>query len=304
MLILRTRCVQTVGPLPKRNGVQLTLPLYCVSVSSLSLVSNGEECSGVHRSLGSHISKMRSLTLDTTSFTPTLMTLLRLLPNIVSNSIWERNLNPSYSKPGPQSSHEARLSYITAKYVNKVFVEPLPTTTSANELLVKSITAGDIKGMLWAIARKADPNTRTPVLPVLILAILQDEKAGTNLSKTDSSSSSESIQQPPRFPLAELLLLNGAMPVDPRTLPPEVNHLSDAARRYLQDKLERIVQSNQSPPPHHSTPSKNSGLGISSGSLSSQSASIGGDLNRTVSKLQKRLSQGGKAYRTQTSSPE
>jgi len=232
------------------------------------------------------------------------MSLLRLLPNIVSNSIWERIPNPSFPKPGAQSSYEARLAYITAKYVNKVFVEPLPTTTSANELLVKSITSGDIKGMLWAIAKRADPNTRTPVLPVLVLALLQDEKAGTNLSKTDSSSSTESIQPVPRFPLAELLLLNGATPVDPRTLPPEANQLSEAGRRYLQDKLERIVHSAQSPPTHHATPSKNSGLGISSGSSSAQSASIGGDLNRTVSKLQKRLSQGGKVYKTQTSSPE
>jgi Arf-GAP/SH3 domain/ANK repeat/PH domain-containing protein len=244
---------------------------------------------------------MRSLTLDTTSFTPTLISLLRLLPNIVSNSIWERIPNPSYVKPGAQSSYEARLAYITAKYVNKVFVEQVPSTTSPNELLVKSITSGDIKGLLWSIARKADPNTRTPVLPVLVLAILQDEKTtGNNLSKTDSSSSSESLPQVPRFPLAELLLLNGAIPVDPRTLPPEANALSDAARRYMQDKLERIVQSAQSPPTQQSTPSKTSGLGISSGSSSSQSASIGGDLNRTVSKLQKRLSQGGKNHRTQT----
>src|SRR5579871_6039679 len=234
---------------------------------------------------------MRSLTLDTASFNPSLVTLLRLLSNAASNSVWERVPNPSYPKPSPQSAYEARLVYITAKYVEQVFVEPLPSATSPNELLIRSITQGDLKGVLWALARKADPNTRTPVLPALILALQQDDRTTTSLAKTESGSSTGSGTQTTEYPTAELLLLNGANPVDPKTLPADAN-LSEPAKQYLQAKVNRALQNAQSPPIQHVVPSKNiTGLGISN--TTSQGGSIGGDLNRTVSKLQKRLSAGG-----------
>ena len=248
---------------------------------------------------------MRSLTLDTTSFNSNLVNLLRLLPNAVSNSVWERVPNQSLPKPTAQSSYEARHAYITAKYVNKTFVEPIPSSTTANELLIRSITQGDLKGVLWALACKADPNTRAPILPALIVALLQDDKMANVLSKTDSASSNGSIQQVSKFPFAELLLLNGAMPVDPKTLPVEASALSDAAKHYLQDKLDRLLHNSQSPPAQYSLPSKGSStMGISAGSTSTQSGgntSIGGDLNRTVSKLQKRLSSSGKPFRKEMS---
>ena len=246
---------------------------------------------------------MRSLTLDTTTFTSNLVNMLRLLPNAVSNSVWECVPNASYPKPTAQSSYEARHAYITAKYVNKLFLEPLPSSTTANELLVRSIKSGNLKKVLWALASKADPNTRTPILPALIVALLQDDKMANTLSKMDSGSSSGSIQQASKFPFAELLLLNGAMPVDPRTLPVEGSALSDAAKGYLQHKLDRILQNSQSPPPQHSIPSKGIGMPGSSSSPSSGNTSIGGDLNRTVSRLQKRLSSGGKNFRTSSSPP-
>jgi Arf-GAP with SH3 domain, ANK repeat and PH domain-containing protein len=241
---------------------------------------------------------MRSLTLDTSSFNPSLVGLLRVLPNVASNSVWEHNPTPSPPKPSPQSPHEARQAYITAKYVEKSFVEPLPSSTSPNELLMQSIMQGDVKGILWALARKADPNTRTPVLPALVVAVQQDEKLGTSLGKVESGSSTNSGPQMIEFAMAELLLLNGANPVDPRTFPVEVN-LSDAAKRYLQGKVDRALRNAQSPPLQQAAP-KNVGLGIST--TSSQGGSIG-DLNRTVSKLQKRLSAGGKNFRAQLSAP-
>jgi Arf-GAP with SH3 domain, ANK repeat and PH domain-containing protein len=246
---------------------------------------------------------MRSLTLDTASFTSSLIELLRLLPNAVSNSTWEHSPKQAHLKPTSQSSYEARHAYITAKYVNKLFMEPLPPSTTANELLIRSITNGDIKGVLWALAKKADPNTRTPVLPALVVALLHDDKAADILKKTDSGSSNGSDQKLPKFPTAELLFLNGAMSVDPKTLPVEANSLSDAAKRYLLDKMEKILQNTQSPQTQHSVPSKGgSGTGASTSPQSAGPTSIGTDLNRTVSKLQKRLSSGGKSQRTQTSS--
>lgn len=51
------------------------------------------ECSGIHRSLGTHLSKVRSLTLDVTSFTPELVALLLNMGNTSVNMILEANLN-------------------------------------------------------------------------------------------------------------------------------------------------------------------------------------------------------------------
>ncbi|KAG2227925.1 hypothetical protein INT45_011948, partial [Circinella minor] len=47
------------------------------------------ECSGIHRSLGSHLSKVRSLMLDKTSYTPEVVNILLALGNAQSNAIWD-----------------------------------------------------------------------------------------------------------------------------------------------------------------------------------------------------------------------
>ena len=250
---------------------------------------------------------MRSLTLDTTSFTPNLVNLLRLLPNAVSNSVWEGVPSPSHPKPTAQSSYETRHAYIAAKYVNAKFVEPLPVGTSANQYLIGAITHGDLKGVLLALAHKADPNTRAPILPALVVALLQDDKIASGLTKLDSGSSNGSIQQSSSFPFAELLVLNGATPVDAKTLPVEASSLSEAAKRYLQEKLDRTLQSVQSPPQQYAVPlskGQTSGSTTSPSNSSAQSTSGGGtstssigDLNRSMSKLQKRLSSGAKNLR-------
>ncbi|KAJ9563930.1 hypothetical protein OSB04_009090 [Centaurea solstitialis] len=50
------------------------------------------ECSGVHRNLGVHISKVRSLTLDVKVWEPSVITLFQSLGNAYANSVWEELL--------------------------------------------------------------------------------------------------------------------------------------------------------------------------------------------------------------------
>ncbi|KEH21856.1 ADP-ribosylation factor GTPase-activating protein AGD10 [Medicago truncatula] len=50
------------------------------------------ECSGVHRNLGVHISKVRSLTLDVKVWEPSVITLFQSLGNTFANSVWEELL--------------------------------------------------------------------------------------------------------------------------------------------------------------------------------------------------------------------
>ncbi|KAM8889284.1 arf-GAP with coiled-coil, ANK repeat and PH domain-containing protein 2-like isoform 6-T6 [Synchiropus picturatus] len=79
------------------------------------------QCSGIHRSLGVHFSKVRSLTLDT--WEPELLKLMCELGNGVVNQIYEARREELGARK-PQSGdprHEVE-SYIKAKYVDRRFV--------------------------------------------------------------------------------------------------------------------------------------------------------------------------------------
>ena len=80
------------------------------------------QCSGVHRSLGTHISKVRSLNLDVLSDYE--YRLLNLLGNTTVNRILESNIDADAAalKPRPTDPMAKKKEWITMKYVNKRFV--------------------------------------------------------------------------------------------------------------------------------------------------------------------------------------
>ncbi|KZV49385.1 hypothetical protein F511_10925 [Dorcoceras hygrometricum] len=102
------------------------------------------ECSGVHRNLGVHISKVRSVTLDVRVWEPVVLDLFRALGNSFCNSIWEASLPPhnfikqesedilSVTKPSPADGFHRKEKYIQAKYVRKLFINK--ETMSAKDL--------------------------------------------------------------------------------------------------------------------------------------------------------------------------
>ena len=204
------------------------------------------ECSGIHRSLGTHISKVRSLTLDVTSFTPDIVELLLKIGNRVSNSIWEARLDPVL-KPGPMSTREQRLHYITLKYSDRGFVTPISPDKShyatSEETLLASVKKNDIQNVLYAIALRANPNARdrSRGTHVVYLALAAADPASPSASASPSSSPGPGTRpgtaQPTRkaFPVAELLLQNGAeLPMMPAPIP-----LSHSARAYLDFKADQ-----------------------------------------------------------------
>ncbi|MCD7457350.1 ADP-ribosylation factor GTPase-activating protein agd4 [Datura stramonium] len=85
------------------------------------------ECSGIHRNLGVHISKVRSITLDVRVWEPTILDLFRTLGNSYCNSVWEELLLlpgdrsrhadaiQSASKPSPKGAFHEKEKYILAK---------------------------------------------------------------------------------------------------------------------------------------------------------------------------------------------
>ncbi|XP_069655853.1 arf-GAP with coiled-coil, ANK repeat and PH domain-containing protein 1 isoform X2 [Haliaeetus albicilla] len=83
------------------------------------------ECSGIHRSLGVHFSKVRSLTLD--SWEPELVKLMCELGNSTLNRIYEARVEEmGVKRPPPGCSRAQREDWIRAKYVEKKFVTGLP----------------------------------------------------------------------------------------------------------------------------------------------------------------------------------
>ncbi|XP_030582611.1 arf-GAP with coiled-coil, ANK repeat and PH domain-containing protein 2 isoform X3 [Archocentrus centrarchus] len=79
------------------------------------------QCSGIHRSLGVHLSKVRSLTLDT--WEPELLKLMCELGNKVINQIYEaRREELGARKPQPGDPRHEVEAYIKAKYVDRRFV--------------------------------------------------------------------------------------------------------------------------------------------------------------------------------------
>ncbi|XP_005368755.1 arf-GAP with coiled-coil, ANK repeat and PH domain-containing protein 3 [Microtus ochrogaster] len=82
------------------------------------------ECSGIHRSLGVHCSKVRSLTLD--SWEPELLKLMCELGNSTMNQIYEAQCEgPGIRKPTASSSRQDKEAWIKDKYVEKKFLRKL-----------------------------------------------------------------------------------------------------------------------------------------------------------------------------------
>ena len=79
------------------------------------------ECSGIHRSLGSHISKVRSLTLD--GLSAETMDIISLVGNDRSNQVWEHTLQAGWNKPTSADPRHMKEQWIRSKYQWRGFVE-------------------------------------------------------------------------------------------------------------------------------------------------------------------------------------
>lgn len=236
------------------------------------------ECSGIHRSLGTHISKVRSLTLDIKSFTTDIVELLLLVGNRVSNMVWETKLDPA-SKPKAQATREERLKFITAKYVDRAYVEPISPASSRyaspDETLLAAVKKNDIQQVIYALALKANPNVldKSRGTHSVFLALAAADPAQP--SPVTSSAKSEPVAKVMPFPIAEMLVQNGAE--IPTSLP--AFPLSKAATLYLDQKSGKGGQA-----------------GDTLGALPVLGSSAQKDKERDA-RLQKRVSAGGRLAR-------
>nr|XP_046252693.1 arf-GAP with coiled-coil, ANK repeat and PH domain-containing protein 3 isoform X2 [Scatophagus argus] len=113
------------------------------------------ECSGIHRSLGVHCSKVRSLTLD--SWEPELLKLMCELGNSVINHIYEGSYQEQgLKKPLPSSSRQEKEAWIKAKYVEKKFLKKLGST----EILINGERKSERR---WSVKKCRRHNSATAV---------------------------------------------------------------------------------------------------------------------------------------------
>ncbi|XP_034654234.1 arfGAP with SH3 domain, ANK repeat and PH domain-containing protein isoform X1 [Drosophila subobscura] len=111
------------------------------------------QCSGVHRDLGVHHSRIQSLTLD--NLTTANLLIARAMGNSTLNDIMEAKLGRG--KLQHESSMEERYDFIRAKYVAKRYV--MRTCSDDNDLrcdLEQAIVNADISQLLQVWAEGAD----------------------------------------------------------------------------------------------------------------------------------------------------
>lgn len=131
------RCCDCGNTDPKWASINLGITL-CIA------------CSGVHRSLGVHYSKVRSLTLDV--WEPEILRVMIELGNDVVNRVYEANTAKvnRFDRATDNCEISVREAWIKAKYIDRKFVLPLdgngglgsaptPTSTSSSTLSFKSL---------------------------------------------------------------------------------------------------------------------------------------------------------------------
>ncbi|PSN45039.1 ARF GTPase-activating protein GIT2 [Blattella germanica] len=156
-----------------KNAPTVDLQTYLFIDPSWASVNRGillcDECCSIHRSLGRHISQVKSLKKG--SWSPTLLQMVHTLNNNGVNSVWEHSLlDPTHSKSGrkkPQSKdplHPNKADFIRAKHQMLSFVfrpgkdDTLLLEDDLSRQLHSSVRTSNLETSLRLLSQGADPN--------------------------------------------------------------------------------------------------------------------------------------------------
>ncbi|KAM4029591.1 arf-GAP with GTPase, ANK repeat and PH domain-containing protein 3-like isoform 2-T2 [Anomaloglossus baeobatrachus] len=108
------------------------------------------ECSGIHRNLGTHLSRVRSLDLD--DWPVELTMVMMAIGNSLANGVWE-HCTEGYTKPNPEISREEKERWIRAKYEQKLFLCPLPASdVPLGQQLLRAVVEDDLRLVVTLLA--------------------------------------------------------------------------------------------------------------------------------------------------------
>ncbi|XP_055995888.1 centaurin-gamma-1A-like isoform X41 [Ostrea edulis] len=118
------------------------------------------ECSGIHRNLGTHLSRVRSLDLD--EWPPDLVRVMMSIGNGVANSVWEHSIK-NRSKPSPTSPRDEKEKWIRGKYETKEFLPPPPYLDIAlNQQLIDALVREDIRNIILVLGHSRADDINCP----------------------------------------------------------------------------------------------------------------------------------------------
>ncbi|KAF3450302.1 hypothetical protein FNV43_RR06382 [Rhamnella rubrinervis] len=144
------------------------------------------KCCGVHRSLGTHISKVLSVTLDEWS-DEEIDAMIEVGGNTSANSIYEAFIPEGIKKPGADASHEERSKFIRSKYELQEFLKPSLRILSSNSKKKNSLQASLSRKIMESF-RSSNSSKMEGMVEFIGLLKVKVVK-GTNLAIRDMMSS-------------------------------------------------------------------------------------------------------------------
>ncbi|KAJ2948998.1 hypothetical protein O0L34_g5938 [Tuta absoluta] len=169
-------CCDCGSPNPRWASINLGITL-CI------------ECSGIHRSLGVHLSKVRSLTLD--DWEPDIIKVMAELGNKIVNLIYEANTEgTTVTRATPDCETGVREAWIRAKYAQLLFVRELVHADTGDTLTTSPLRAA----RRWSV-RRTRRRIRVPAVPETIndASDKSDVNSNASVSESDSKSSGSPV---------------------------------------------------------------------------------------------------------------
>ena len=167
------------------------------------------DCAGVHRHLGAHVSKVRSLALDADAWTPPVMALFERVGNERANAIWCKRRPDANADPVASNcaTREEALAAISNKYVARAFVDAATADPGAMEAAAAALDCAEVLARLAAgadadakrLALRAAARRGEDAAPVIALllsngaAVAGEDDANVSVDATEQGSSARTL---------------------------------------------------------------------------------------------------------------